>query len=154
MSERVSTCAPRTKPFIPVPMLEPSWYHRRVLRSLKKVFQSRWSGMEFVFEVGDVEEGGSGEGELREDAERVVIEVADLNWTLRFGIWTRRRGVVDSWRGSGEDVVWYGGHERSVGCNRQPMAAVRRVGIWTNIVALGREVVGGEFEKCESDVDS
>lgn len=96
MSERVSTCAPSTKPLIPVPMLEPSWYHLRVLRSLKKVFQSRWSGTEFVFVVGDVEEGGSGEGELREDAERVVIKVVDLNWTLRFGICTRRRGVVHS----------------------------------------------------------
>jgi hypothetical protein len=78
MSERVSTCAPRTKPLIPVPMLDPSWYHRRVLRSLKKVFQSRWSGTVFVFVFVDVE-GGSGEGELREEAERVVIEAADLN---------------------------------------------------------------------------
>jgi len=66
------------KPLIPVPMLDPSWYHRRVLRSLKKVFQSRWSGTVFVFEFVDVE-GGSGEEELREEAERVVIEVADLN---------------------------------------------------------------------------
>jgi hypothetical protein len=24
-------------------MEEPSWYHRRVLRSLKKVFQSKWA---------------------------------------------------------------------------------------------------------------
>jgi hypothetical protein len=84
------------KPLIPVPMLEPSWYHRRALRSLKKVFQSRWSGTEFVFVVVDVEEGGSGEEELIEDAERAVTNVADLNWTLRFGICTRRRGVVDS----------------------------------------------------------
>jgi hypothetical protein len=84
------------KPLIPVPMLEPSWYHRRALRSLKKVFQSRWSGTEFVFVVVDVEEGGSGEEELIEDAERAVTNVADFNWTLRFGICTRRRGVVDS----------------------------------------------------------
>jgi hypothetical protein len=84
------------KPLIPVPMLEPSWYHRRDLRSLKKVFQSRWSGTEFVLVVVDVEEGGSGEEELIEDAERAVTNVADLNWTLRFGICTRRRGVVDS----------------------------------------------------------
>jgi hypothetical protein len=45
---------------------------------LKKVFQSRWSGTVFVFVFVDVE-GGSGEGELREEAERVVIEAADLN---------------------------------------------------------------------------
>ena len=84
------------KPLIPVPMLDPSWYHRRVLRSLKKVFQSKWSGTVFVFVVVDVEDGGPGEGELRKDAERVVIEVADLNWTFLFGICTRRRGVDDS----------------------------------------------------------
>lgn len=48
-----------------------------------------------MFVVVDVEEGGSGEGELRDDAERAVIEIADFNWALRFGIWTRR-GVVDS----------------------------------------------------------
>ena len=49
-----------------------------------------------MFVVVDVEDGGPGEGELREDAERVVIEVADLNWTFLFGIRTRRRGVDDS----------------------------------------------------------
>jgi hypothetical protein len=32
-----------------------------------------------------------------------------------------------------------------VGCNRQPIAAVRRVGIGTNIVALGSGVVGGSL---------
>ena len=41
-----------------------------------------------------------------------------------------------------------------MGCNRQPMAAVRSVGIGTNIVAVGRGGVGGEFERYEGDVDS
>jgi hypothetical protein len=34
------------------------------------------------------------------------------------------------------------------------MAAVRRVGIGTNIVAFGKDVVEGEFEWFEGDVDS
>lgn len=63
MSERVSTCAPRMNPLTPVPMLDPNWYHLRVLRSLKNVFQSNFS-VDIACESGD----GTDEGEGAEEA--------------------------------------------------------------------------------------
>jgi len=60
------------------------------------------------------------------------VEVEGLNTTLRFAFvrGIRRLGweeeSVDR-RGVGE-VVWYAQGERRVGCRRQPIAAVRRVG--------------------------
>jgi hypothetical protein len=108
MSARVKAWAPRTKPPSPVPMEEPSWYHRLVLRSLKKVFQSRWSGVCVLAE--DASCGGG--GVLIEEACRIEIidvEVESLNTTLRFAFvrGTRRLGQeeesVDR-RGVGEAV--------------------------------------------------
>jgi len=91
MSERVSAWAPPMKPPTPVKIEDPSWYHRRVLRSLKKVFQLRWSGI--------VASAAEGEGEATVEAKR--IEVGDLNCTFRFGRDTRRllREVVSVRRG-------------------------------------------------------
>jgi hypothetical protein len=108
MSERVSTCAPRMNPLIPVPMDEPSWYHRRVLRSLKKVFQSRWSGGVCVALLADEVSGEEGGGVLIEEAYRIeMLEVLGLNITLRFASVARRLGwEEESWvrRGVGEVV--------------------------------------------------
>lgn len=106
MSARVRAWAPRTNPPIPVPIEEPSWYHRRVLRSLKNVFQSRWSvGCGLVVVVS------WGGGVLIEDACRVeIIDVEGLNTTLRLAFvrGTRRLGweedSVD--RRWGGEVVW------------------------------------------------
>jgi hypothetical protein len=96
---------------------DPIWYHRRVLRSLKKVFQFRWSGTT---------------GEAVEGAEEVIVEVKRMegvNCTLRFGRGTRRLllEIVSEVR-RGVCCVWYAQGVRRVGCRRQPIAAVRNVG--------------------------
>jgi len=110
MSERVRTWAPRMKPLMPVPIEEPSWYHRRVLRSLKKVFQSRWSGVvcAVVEEEAVSWEGG---GVLTEEAYLTIeieLGVVDLKATFRFTsgtrlLWCCEESLVR--RGTG-DVVW------------------------------------------------
>ena len=54
-------------PLMPVPMEEPSWYHLRVLRSLKKVFQSR------ISELGaEGEDSCEDEELLSEEADRTI----------------------------------------------------------------------------------
>lgn len=84
-------------------MEDPSWYHRRVLRSLKKVFQSRCSGI--VWAVVDSGEDDV-EGEAVEEADLVVIEGV-LNNTLRFARGTRRREEEESEDRRGvEELVW------------------------------------------------
>jgi hypothetical protein len=85
-------------------MEDPSWYHRRVLRSLKKVFQSRCSAI--VWAVVDSGEEDD-EGEAVEEADLVVIEGV-LNNTLRFTRGTRRRGGEEESedRRGVEELVW------------------------------------------------
>lgn len=66
-----------------------------------------------------------------------MVEGVDLKATLRLAIGTRRLGVMELSlvrRGEGEVVVEYVQGVRRVGCNRQPMAAVRRVGAVPNIL--------------------
>lgn len=78
-------CAPRTNPPKEVVIEDPSWYKRRVLRSLKNVFQSKC--LLAVWDV-DLEEGGLSVVE----AWRIVCEDGDLNMTFFFadGTWIRR----------------------------------------------------------------
>lgn len=142
MSDRERTCAPRTKPPTPVLMLEPSWNHRLFLRSLKNVFQSRCAGgcpdfSTVCVEALDVE---------AVEAYLIVWYVrAGVKETLRLGRCTRRRCVDELSfvrRGEGELVVVYVQGASSDGCNRQPMAAVRRVGAAPSMLnwSLGRLV--------------
>jgi len=107
MSARLRTCAPRIKPLRPVPIEEPSWYQRRDLRSLKKVFQSRRS-VEWKA-AWEVEGWGDVAALEMEDAQRMlVLGLLDLNKTLRFETGTRRLGVevFSCGRTEGEEVVW------------------------------------------------
>jgi hypothetical protein len=62
-----------------VPIDDPNWYHLLVLRSLKKVFQSRWSGAG----AEDVR-GSEAAEELAVDAHRIADAGLDLKRTLRF----------------------------------------------------------------------
>ena len=95
------------KPLRPVAIEEPSWYQRRDLRSLKKVFQSRRSGKgEDVCEAVAWEDVT--ELEMEEAQRMAVLRLLDLNKTLRFERGTRRLGVEvgSRVRREGEDVVW------------------------------------------------
>jgi hypothetical protein len=108
-------------------MEEPSWYHLRVLRSLKNVFQFRWAdgcAVDVEEVVEDVDEGE----EI--DAYRTGCEVG-LKLILRFASVTRRLGADEvSFDRSveGEVAVVYVQGVKSDSWSRQPIAAVRRVG--------------------------
>jgi hypothetical protein len=77
------------------------------------------------------EEVSWGGGVLIEEACRIeMTEAGGLKVTPRLARGTRRLGweeESDVRRGVGE-VVWYVQGDRRVGCRRQPIAAVRRVG--------------------------
>jgi hypothetical protein len=99
------------------------------------------------------DEVSCGGGVLIEEACRIGIievEVVGLNMTLRFVLvrGTRRLGweeESDVRRGGG-DVVGYAHGERRVGCRRQPIAAVRRVGAAPSMLdSLRVCVVVGRF---------
>jgi hypothetical protein len=51
MSETAKACAPPTMPSTEVPMEEPSWRRRRVLRRAKKSFHVSWPDAAFVDEA-------------------------------------------------------------------------------------------------------
>lgn len=79
-----------------------------------------------------------GEDVLIEELERVVevVRPDGLNDACRFGKDTRRRDAVDgrSCARSGGAVVWYVLVVSNPGCIRQPIAAVRRVGVMYSIL--------------------
>lgn len=90
----------------------------------------------------DVEASGEeGGGVLIDEAYRTeIVGAVDLNATLRFARGARRLGWEEESlvrRGVGE-VAWYAHGVRRVGCSRQPMAAVRRVGAAPNILGFCR----------------
>lgn len=101
------------------------------------MFQSRISG---VVESDEVDEGEDDAEvlELIEEAERVImLGVADLKSTLRFGRGTRRLEFEDeSCVGRRGEDVWYVLDVRRVGCILQPMAAVRKVGAVHSILTI------------------
>jgi len=73
----------------------------------------------------------------------LICWAVGLKVTLRFGRGTLRRGVAELSFiriGEGDVAVEYVHGVRSDGCNRQPIAAVRRVGAVPSI--LGGETLG------------
>jgi hypothetical protein len=99
------------------------------------VFQSRISlGLLSELCVVEVEDE---EAEETDDAQRIICEVG-LNDTLDLGKGARPRVVVCEEsldRSVLEALVWYVHGVRSVGCIRQPIAAVLRVGAVSSILA-------------------
>jgi len=131
-------------------MEEPSWYQRRVLRSLKKVFQSR-SCVSVVLGLAlACVDGGE---VVAVDACLVLLGEDFLKETCRFRSGTRRVVLVgeeesDDRRGVA-GAVWNEVGVRRVGCIRQPIAAVRRVGAVHSILSCRGRALGVLEGRCE-----
>jgi len=118
-----STAAPPTNPPAPVPIEDPSCQNRRWRLNRKKSFQFNTSKLAPVEGAACVPLG-----------DWVAVEAERVFWkaTLRF-VRGMRGALGVSVQRPEEDVVVYVHGVKRVGCIRQPIAAVRRVGAEHNI---------------------
>ena len=109
--------APPTNPPAPVPIEEPSCQNLRWRLSRKKSFQFNTSPLALVEGVDCVPIGDC-----------VAVEAERVLWSVTLHFAKVVRGVLGVSVDLVEEDVVYADGVKSVGCIRQPIAAVRRVG--------------------------